>query len=400
MSKTLVTYYMRTQVLQAPGASAMLPEVLAQLGCRRPVLYADPGLTQAGVTARVAQWFDLPHKGHGPQLAGIFDKIPQDAESSMINEGARFYREQGADGLIALGGGSVQDSVKCIKFILDKGGNDILALMPGNFCFETPPSAKPMNIPHVGIATTAGTGAEVSPAAVVFNSKDKIKGDLAHPYVGPDVAILDPELTVSLPPKLTAATAFDALTHAIEGVASPGSNVFTDAYGFEAVSAICRNLLPVLEKPSYIEGRNALLGASCVAILSFVYAVPGAFPVHNFAHAIGAHFRVHHGTANALFLTAVMEAMPDLYLRRAKDLARAMELHAVAGQSAEKALEAVIGAIKTLRRQSGLPDRFSELGINPSAAMEVLPMAVMRDPIGLIYPIPLEIIGQVLQNVL
>lgn len=397
MAKTLASYFLKTAVHQGPGARAMLPDLLASLGGKRAVLFTDQGLVKAGVADMITRLFDLPHKGYGIELAGVFDKIPQDAESTVIDEAAKYFRDVRGDALIALGGGSVQDSVKGIKYLMHKNKEHILDLMPANFLFEAWPNAQLITIPHIGLPTTAGTGAEVSVGGVIYNAKEKVKADFGHPFIGPDVAILDPELTVTLPKHLTAATAFDALTHAIEGVASPASNIFVDAFGFEAVKKIKQNLPKVMENLGDVEARNELLGASAIAILSFVYAIPGAFPVHNFAHAMGAHYRVHHGTANAIFLTPIMEEIPSLYLPKVEGLAKALDLP-VQGKSKETLLQDVIADLVTLRRACGLPDDFKPFNV-PTSAIFDLTMAVMKDPIGLMYPVPMDVIGNVLGKV-
>lgn len=397
MAKTLVTYFLKTAVYQGPGSRAMLPDLLGGLGGKRAVLFTDEGLVKAGVADQVTRVMNSAFRGTTTEIVGVFNKIPQDAEAGVIDEAVRYFRELHADAMIALGGGSVLDSVKCIKYVIHKGADHILDLMPANFAFESFPKAQLIPIPHVALPTTAGTGAEVSPAAVVYNQAEKVKGDLAHPFIGADVAILDPELSVSLPKTLTAATAFDALTHAIEGIASPGANCFVDAFGFEAIRRIWRNLPRVIESPGDINGRNELLGAACTAILSFIYAIPGAYPVHNFAHAMGAHHRVHHGTANAVFLTYAMEEIPGLYRPRAKDLAAALDIPSE-GKGEDRLLEDCIEAIKGLRQSCNLPGDFKGLELG-ATELNTLTMAVMRDPIGIIYPLPEGTIRNVLQRV-
>lgn len=376
----------------------MLPDILTSLGAKRAVMFTDQGLVACGVVDQVSAMFDVPGKGLACELVGVFDRVPQDAEMLSVNEGARFAREHAADAIVALGGGSVLDFTKGVKYLLYKGGGDIRALMPGNMAIVTWPKAGLIPIPHVSINTTAGTGAEISPIAVIYNAADQVKGVLLHPFLNSDVAILDPDLTIGMPRAITAATGFDALTHAIEGISSPGAFGITDANGFEAIKVINRNLPLVLEEPDHVEARNDMLGASAMAIISFFYSGMSQIPVHNFAHAFGGKYRVPHGYANGVFLTHVMEAMPELYLPKVKDLAKAFDLEDLKKEP-KILLGDVISRIRELKAIAGIPEDLKSYSI-PKTTLDDMTKAVMMDPSGILFPIPEEIIRKVIQQVL
>lgn len=398
MPTTLSQYFLKTAINQGSGTIAMLPDILTSLGAKRAVMFTDQGLVSCGVVDQVSAMFEVPGKGLACELVGIFDKVPQDAEMASINEGARFVREHAGDALVALGGGSVLDFAKGVKYLLYKGGNDIRALMPGNMAIVTWPKAELIPIPHIAINTTAGTGAEISPIAVIYNAADKVKGALLHPFLNSDVTILDPDLTTGMPRTITAGTGFDALTHAIEGVASPGAFGISDANGFEAIKTINRSLPVVLEKPGDVVARNDMLGASAMAIISFFYSGMSQIPVHNFAHAFGGKYRVPHGYANGVFLAHVMEALPELYLPKVKDMARAFDLDDLK-KDPEALLEDVISRIRQLKTLAGIPEDLKEYNI-PKSAIDDMTKAVMMDISGILFPIPEEVIRKVIQKVI
>jgi alcohol dehydrogenase class IV len=398
MPTTLSQYFLKTAIYQGSGSVAMLPDILTSLGAKRAVVFTDKGLVLSGVLDNVRAMFDLPSRGLACDLAGVFDEVPQDAEMASVNDGACFAREHAADAIVALGGGSVLDFAKGVKYLLYKGGNDIREVMPGNMAIVTWPKAEPIPIPHVAINTTAGTGAEISPIAVIYNAIDKVKGALIHPFINSDVTILDPDLTLGMPRAITAGTAFDALTHAIEGVASPGAFGMSDANGFEAIRTINRWLPVVLKEPGNVRARNEMLGASAMAIVSFFYSGMSQIPVHNFAHAFGGKYRVPHGYGNGVFLAHVMEAMPELYLPKVKDIARAFDLDDLK-KDPEALLGDVLSRIRQLKSEAGIPEDLKEYGI-PQSALDDMTKAVMMDISGILFPIPEEIIRKVIQRVI
>jgi alcohol dehydrogenase class IV len=208
----------RTLVEVGSGCRTFTAQRFMEMGCKRVGMITDKGLVSAGVVDMVTDIFKTQG---GVKLAGIYDKIEQDACMSIINDCARWYRENAIDGMLVVGGGSVMDSAKGVKMLLGMGATDIKSLMPGNLGPYIRPLGQPLGVPNVFIPTTAGTGSEVSPLAVIYNEEAKVKGDVMHPYIPADIALLDPDLTVGLPSSMTAATGFDALGHAIEGLTSP-----------------------------------------------------------------------------------------------------------------------------------------------------------------------------------
>lgn len=396
MKTTLSQFMLRTGIYSGSNSRAMVPSLFAGLGAKRVLLLSDRGLESAGIVEKVADIFSLTGHGSGPELVGQFLDIKQDAESSCINEAVRYAREIGADSLLAVGGGSVLDTVKGVKYALHKGLTDIKEAIPGGLLYESFPNANYMPIPHIAIPTTAGTGSEVSPIAVIFNEEIQMKTNIINPFINADMAILDPDLTVGLPPVITAFTGFDALTHAIEALASPTATGLTDAYALHAIRLIEKNLPVAVVDGSNLDARMDLLQASLMGITAFSFAL-NAIPVHNMAHAYGALFRIPHGLANAVFLPVVMELVPDLYLPKAAELAQALNVD-VKGDTPQTALAKVIGKIKLLQYKVGLPADFKQFNISEEALQMAIP-AVMKDPAALNFPMPKELIAAIGQKV-
>ncbi|MEH6908479.1 iron-containing alcohol dehydrogenase [Neobacillus drentensis] len=396
MKTTLSQFMLRTGIYSGSNSRAMVPSLFAGLGAKRVMLLSDRGLEAAGIVEKVADIFSLTGHGSGPELVGQFLDIKQDAESKCINEAVRYAREIGADSLLAVGGGSVLDTVKGVKYALHKGLTDIKEAIPGGLLYEQFPKANYMPIPHIAIPTTAGTGSEVSPIAVIFNEDIQMKTNIINPFINADMAILDPDLTVGLPPVITAFTGFDALTHAIEALASPTATGLTDAYALHAIRLIEKNLPVAVADGSNLDARMDLLQASLMGITAFSFAL-NAIPVHNMAHAYGALFRIPHGLANAVFLPVVMEMVPDLYLPKATELAQALNVD-VKGDTPQSSLAKVIGKIKLLQYKVGLPADFKQFNITEEALQLAIP-AVMKDPAALSFPMPKELIAAIGQKV-
>ncbi|MFP7296552.1 iron-containing alcohol dehydrogenase [Neobacillus niacini] len=396
MKTSLSQFMLRTGIYSGSNSRAMVPSLFSGLGAKRVVLLSDRGLEKAGVVKQAAEIFNLTGHGSGPQLVGQYLDITQDAESRCINDAVSYVKEVGGDALLAVGGGSVLDTVKGVKYALHKGLADIKDAIPGGLLYEQFPKANFIPIPHIAIPTTAGTGSEVSPIAVIFNEDIQMKTNIINPFINADIAILDPDLTVGLPPFITAFTGFDALTHAIEAFASPAATALTDAYALHAIRLIEKNLPLAVSDGTNIGARMDLLQASLMGITAFSFAL-NAIPVHNLAHAYGALFRIPHGLANAVFLPVVMEMVPSLYLPKAKELASALNVD-VKGVSAEGALTKVVEKIRLLQHKVGLPADFKQFNITEENLVQTIP-AVMKDPAALSFPMPKELIAAIGQRV-
>nr|WP_232336802.1 iron-containing alcohol dehydrogenase [Planococcus lenghuensis] len=392
MITTYSNFGIATAIHSGSGTRAMVPDLFRGLGAKRIILFSDKGLEKAGIVDKVAEIFHLTPNGTGPELVGIFTDIEQDAGSQSVNNALRFARERGADGLLAVGGGSVLDTVKGVKFALHSGLTDIKEAIPGGLSYFAWPEAQPIPIPHVAVPTTAGTGSEVSPIAVIYNEERRVKTNIIHPFISSNMAVLDPDLTTGLPPSITAFTGFDALTHAIEALASPTATGFTDAFALQSIRMFEENIAETVNNGSNLKARMNMLQASTMGITAFSLAL-NAIPVHNLAHAYGALFRIPHGLANAVFLPHVLELVPDLYAGKIWLLAQALNVEAKDLSTAEQ-LAAVVAKIRSLQEEVGLPKDFSDFDI-PEDSLELTIRAVQSDPAAMNFPLPAELITEI-----
>ncbi|MCM3706484.1 MULTISPECIES: iron-containing alcohol dehydrogenase [Cytobacillus] len=388
--QALSQFIQRTVIYSGANSRALIPDLFCGLGARRVVLFSDRGLEKAGIVEKVLKIFE---SASAPELVGIYLDISRDAESSSVNSATSYARKVGADALLAVGGGSVLDTVKGVKYAMHKGLSDIKTVIPKGILFEQFPDANHIPIPHIAVPTTAGTGSEVSPIAVIFNENTKMKGNIINPYISSDIAVLDPEFTVGLPAAITAYTGFDALTHAIEALASPNATALTDAHALQAIKLIEQSLPVAVKNGENIHARMEMLYASLMGITAFSCAL-NAIPVHNFAHAYGALFRIPHGLANAVFLPVVMEMLPDLYLPKIMDLACALNVRTGESEDREEILKKAIKKLRLLQHKTGLPRDFSAYSLTEEG-LKHAEKAVENDPAAAAFPIPKELIKAV-----
>lgn len=374
-------YWMRSQVHCGVGAVIRVPALMQQLGGRRVLLVSDAGLRKVGLVDKLESVFAINQSGGMPVLAGVIDDIAPDATAASINKATAYARSVAADCIVALGGGSVLDAAKGIKYALAHNLTDIQDVLLGGIRLETSPPSGPLGIPHIALPTTAGTGAEVTNGAVILCERlGGAKAGLVAPYLEADIAVLDAGLSVGLPRSITADTGMDAMTHALEIVANPSSNHFTDASVFTATALIDHWLPIVIKEPGNLEGRNALLQASTMACLALVNVL-GPMPVHNCAHALGALFHIPHGRANGVLLPAVMEVLRDFYRPNAGRLARAFAIPAE-GRSADELLDMVIARLRALQDKIGMPRTFPEV---KRAQLTQIVQAISSDPVSMFY---------------
>ena len=346
------TWANRPRVLYKAGVREELGFEMEKLGGTKVLLYTDKGLVQAGVAQMVIEAI----KASSLELVGVYDKIVQDARIELINEGAAFYRKCGADCMVVVGGGSVMDTAKAINIMIGGGHEDFSPLAEQVGLFD---GAQPLP-PHIAFPTTAGTGAEVTYAMVVLNDIAKAKVAVGHPYCTPDIAMLDPELTVKLPPKITAFTAMDAMTHAIEAITTVSANPISDGLGLHAVRLITKYLPEVMKNPGNVEARGYLLIASTMAGMSFINAFTGG--VHATAHALGALYGIPHGLANSIMLPVVMSFNLEEKPERFVLIADAMGVR-VDGMTPEQAARAAVQAVKDLQKSVGLTQTLKDFGV-------------------------------------
>jgi alcohol dehydrogenase class IV len=343
-------------------------------GARRIFLVTDEVIRGTGLVERV----EAGIADGGLEVAGVFDQVPQDSSTDVVERCAAAAKEAGADSFLAVGGGSVMDTTKVAAALFTHGGG--AAEQEGFFLMprEDDGMGRPLEIaPLACIPTTAGTGSEVSMAAVIKDPERKVKLEIADFPLFPRLAILDPETTRTLPPKIAAATGMDAMTHAIEGYVSTDWSPHQDARSLHALRMIRDNLERAVERGEQdTEARGNMLIAANLAITIALGSV------HAMSHPAGAQFGVPHGVANAIHLPHVVEhnaaGGPDL-ADRYRDIA---DLFDVSDPEVGPALAAYL---TELTARLGLPTRLSEVGV-PEEGIPALVEGAMGDGTTLLNP--------------
>jgi len=274
-------------------------------------------------------------------------------------------RAAGIDGVLGIGGGSVIDVAKLVA-ALTNGGQTVAEVFGINRLLSR-------DLPLACLPTTAGTGAEVSPNAILLDTADELKKGVVSPFLVPDAAFIDPLLTLSVPPAVTAATGLDALTHCIEAFANKFAHPITDVYALQGVRLIATHLLRAIENGADVEARAALSLGSLYGGLCLGPVNTAA--VHALAYPLGGRFRIAHGVSNALLLPHVMRfnfsAAPERFAEIAVALGRPRQ------SSAHSQAENGVQWLTQLSRDCGVPQTLSELNI-PSAAIPSLARSAMQ----------------------
>ena len=321
------------------GALGQTPRVLKGLGVARPFVVTDPGLKATGLLDRL-----LAALGDAP--AGVFAETPPNPTESASRAAAEAYRAAGADGIIALGGGSSMDLAKAVGLMVTHEG-------PFERLGGTQRGTKHIGKipPLVAIPTTAGTGSEVSVGAVVVLDNERKETFISN-FLIPSAAICDPELTLGLPAHLTAATGMDAMTHCIEAVLSPVVHPPAEAIGLDGAERAGRWLERAVQDGSDRDARWHMMMASFQGALAFV---KGLGAVHGLSHALGRTAKLHHGTLNAVILPHSLAMMGgDVVEEKFVRLRRALGL----APNADLAQY-----ISDLNARIGLPGSLSAMGV-------------------------------------
>ncbi len=352
--------YLNTMELEA-GALRHLASGCASIGIRRPLLVTDAGVRAAGLVDRA-----LKELG-GVDNVAVFDATPSNPTEAAVREALAVARAHQCDGLIALGGGS---SIDCAK------GVSIAATHEGPLArYATIEGGSPLITervwPLIAVPTTAGTGSEVARGAIVI-VEDGRKLGFHSWHLMPRLAILDPDLTLGLPPSLTAATGMDAIAHCMEAFMAPAFNPPADGIALDGLERGWANIATATLEGGNVEARLQMMSASMQGGLAFQ---KGLGCVHSLSHSLGGvNPGLHHGTLNAMFLPAVIQfnaqAESVVRERRLERMAAAMGLGQM--QSAEQAAHALGETIKAMNRQLGLPSGLAAMGVETGCFNRVI----------------------------
>jgi choline dehydrogenase len=313
-----------TRLVHGPGAVSRLGELAADLGVRRPMLVTDSGVVAAGLADEAQRLLDD---------AVLFDGVRPNPDIALVDEAAGIYRDQGCDGLVGLGGGSSIDTAKGVGVVVEHGGSIL------EYEYGGKPITKRIS-PLIAVPTTSGTGSEVTLWSVITDHERKIKFNVGGtPLIGPHIAVIDPELTLGLPPVITAATGMDALSHGIECFTCDYHQPFNDAVALLAIELVGRWLRVAYEDGSNLEARTQMAHAATLGGMS--YGTESAGAAHAMSQSAGGVHDCPHGALTARVLGPVCEynaqAAPERYAR----IATALGVHTAGMDPLEAALAGV-----------------------------------------------------------
>ena len=351
------SFVLPTEIVYGPGALSRLPEELKRLGCERPAIITEAGILKAGIADRVKTLAE--EAGFACVMYSGVEANPKDVN---CEEGARIAREFGADSLIAVGGGSPIDCAKAVGVLLAHNADRIKP-------YEGKTAATKPQVPLIAIPTTAGTGSELTFSAVITDTQNHYKMTVKSPFTAAKLALCDPELTISVPPMVTASTGVDALTHAIEGYTATCGEPIADAFALYSIELIYHNLEKAVKNGADLEARSAMLMGSMLGGMSFSHSDVAS--VHCVAESLGGMYDLPHGMCNAIFLPYVMEYNMDCCLEKYARVAQAMGF---AFTDAREGAQTAVQAVKDLCRAVGLP-AFKSLNVNTADFDELAEMS-------------------------
>lgn len=332
-------------------------------GFKKALIVTDADLVKFGVVKKITDLLDENNMAYA-----IYDKVKANPSVTVVKEGVEAFKKAGADYMIAIGGGSPQDTAKGIGIIINNPEfADVVSL-------EGVAPTKHKSVPVIAIATTAGTAAETTINYVITDEEKRRKFVCVDPHDIPVVAIVDPEMMSSMPKGLTAATGMDALTHAIEGYTTLASWELADTLNLKAIEIISRSLRKAVENDP--KGREDMALGQYMTGMAFSNVGLGV--VHGMAHPLSAFYNTPHGVANAVLLPYVMEFNAPYTGEKFREIARAMGVKGVDKMSQEEYRRAAIDAVKQLKKDVNIPETLKDINVKEED-LEALSEAAMAD---------------------
>ena len=360
-----------TAVWFGPGRIQELPQACGGLGMSRPLVITDPGIAALPIL-EVA--LTANHVAGIP--TAVFSDVQGNPVGANVEAGVTAVRSGDHDGVIALGGGSALDVAKAVALMAGQSRSLWDFEDVGDNWLRVDPDGM---LPVVAVPTTSGTGSEVGRASVITDEAAHTKRIIFHPKMLPGQVICDPELTVGLPAKITAAVGMDALSHNLEAYCAPGYHPQADGIALEGMRLIHRALPQAVRHGDDVEARSDMMAASLMGATAFQ---KGLGAMHSMAHPIGATKNLHHGLINAIVMPYVLCLNRNYVADRLTDLARYLDLP-------DPSFMAVLDWVLALRSELGIPHTLSEVGLTHEDGMALAPQALL-DPSTGSNPRPME----------
>ena len=362
-----------TQIRFGPRRIRELPQICAELGMRRPLVVTDPGLADLPVLQGAIR--ACRSAGLATEL---FFRIRPNPVGRNVEDGVAVFRAGSHDGVVCFGGGSAMDTGKAIAFM----AGQTLSIWRFEDRGDNWKAASNAVAPIIAIPTTSGTGSEVGRASVILDEEVHTKKVIFHPRMMPAVVIADPELTVGLPPTITAWTGMDALAHCLEAYCAPGLHPMADGIAAEGMRLIKEWLPIAVADGSDIAARANMMIAASMGATAFQ---KGLGAVHSLSHPVGAFYDTHHGLTNAVFVPYVLAFNRTAIADRMARLAAWLNLP-------DPEFDAIMAWVLDLRSTIGIPHTLAGLGVDDQKEQEICAMA-LEDPTAGSNPVALDLDG-------
>ncbi|MHA1189285.1 MAG: iron-containing alcohol dehydrogenase [Alphaproteobacteria bacterium] len=349
-----------TAIRFGPGRISELAAACRESGIEKPLLVTDAGLAPLPITVSALEAL----RAAGLD-AGLFSDVQPNPVDSDLTKGIAAYKAGGHDGVVAFGGGSGLDTGKLIAFMAGQTRpvwdfEDI-----GDWWTRADPAGI---APIVAVPTTAGTGSEVGRAGVITNEQTHTKKIVFHPLMMPKIVICDPELTVGMPPAITAGTGMDALAHCLEAWCAPGYHPMAEGIAVEGMRLVLGNLATAFENGSDLDARANMMSAAAMGAVAFQ---KGLGAIHSLSHPVGSLYGTHHGMTNAVFMPYVLAFNRPVIADRIARLNGALGIHG--------GFDSFLDTIVKLRERLSVPHTLGGLGVNDNQIDRIAEMAVV-DP--------------------
>jgi alcohol dehydrogenase class IV len=369
MSTPTANWSYPTAIRFGAGRIKELAEACRAAGITRPLLVTDAGLAKLPITAAT---MDLVKQAGGP--VALFANVQPNPVESNVEAGVAAFRAGGHDGVIAFGGGSGLDVGKLVAFMAGQSRplwdfEDI-----GDWWTRADPDGI---APIVAVPTTAGPGSEVGRAGVVTQESTHTKKVIFHPKMMPKVVICDPELTVGMPPAVTAGTGMDALAHCLEAYCAPSYHPMAEGIAVEGLRLVFGNLPKAVTNGKDLEARGNMMSAAAMGATAFQ---KGLGAIHALSHPVGALYNTHHGTTNGVFMPYVLAFNRPAVEGKIERLAGFLEISG--------GFDGFLAAVLDIRKRTGIPHSLKELGVDGSKEKLIAEMAIV-DPTAGGNPVPL-----------
>ncbi|MEO1248197.1 MAG: iron-containing alcohol dehydrogenase [Pseudomonadota bacterium] len=354
------TWSYPTAIRFGAGRIAELPEACAEAGITRPLLVTDRGLADLPITAQTLDILDAAGLGRA-----LFSEVDANPTDLNLADGIEAFKEGGHDGVIAFGGGSGLDLGKLVAFMAGQ--------MRPVWDFEdigdwwTRADAQAI-YPNIAVPTTAGTGSEVGRAGVLTDSARHVKKVIFHPKVLPSVVIADPELTVGLPPAITAGTGLDAFAHCLEAYSSPFYHPMSQGIALEGMRLVKDNLPRAYRDGTDLEARAHMMSAAAMGAVAFQ---KGLGAIHALSHPVGALFNTHHGTTNAVVMPPVLRFNRPAIEERIDRAAAYLNI--------QGGFDGFYDWVMSMRAEMKIPPSLADMPVDPARIDQMAAMAI-EDP--------------------